>query len=147
MHEESISFSTQGASHFAFGKFKVRERFVLEGSRALNVSYVYSNLVGNEAGRSIYDGALVKLGRRNGRRRPEVHLCRRAQPLAALVDVDATRSGDGRPAVSGPICTKSDSCVEADSRLQNPAGAKRGRAGRSKPQARTSKKERKLPEP
>ena len=35
------------ASHFAFGKFKVRERFVLEGSRAFNVSYVYSNLVGN----------------------------------------------------------------------------------------------------
>ena len=44
------------ASHFAFGKQEVRERFVLEGSRAFGVSYVYANLLGNEAGRIIYDG-------------------------------------------------------------------------------------------
>jgi len=44
------------ASHFAFGKHHVRQRFVLEGSRALNVSYVYANMLGNEAGRTIYDG-------------------------------------------------------------------------------------------
>ena len=51
------------ASHFAFGKAAVRERFVLEGSRAFNVSYVYANLLGNEAGRAIYDGgALIASG-------------------------------------------------------------------------------------
>jgi NAD+ synthase (glutamine-hydrolysing) len=44
------------ASHFAFGKQDVRRRFVLEGSRALQVSYIYANLLGNEAGRAIYDG-------------------------------------------------------------------------------------------
>jgi len=44
------------ASHFSFGKHAVRERFVLEGSRAFHVSYVYANLLGNEAGRAIYDG-------------------------------------------------------------------------------------------
>lgn len=44
------------ASHFAFGKREIRRRFVLEGSRAFGVSYVYSNLLGNEAGRAIYDG-------------------------------------------------------------------------------------------
>lgn len=44
------------ASHFAFGKQEIREQFVCEGSRAFGVSYVYSNLVGNEAGRVIYDG-------------------------------------------------------------------------------------------
>jgi NAD+ synthase (glutamine-hydrolysing) len=44
------------ASHFAFGKHTVRQRFVLEGSRAFNVSYIYANLLGNEAGRAIYDG-------------------------------------------------------------------------------------------
>ncbi len=44
------------ASHFAFGKHEIRKRFVLEGSRALHVSYIYANLVGNEAGRAIYDG-------------------------------------------------------------------------------------------
>ena len=34
----------------------LRERFVLEGSRAFGVSYIYANLLGNEAGRIIYDG-------------------------------------------------------------------------------------------
>jgi NAD+ synthase (glutamine-hydrolysing) len=44
------------ASHFAFGKSAVRERFVREGSRAFHCGYVYANLLGNEAGRAIYDG-------------------------------------------------------------------------------------------
>ena len=44
------------ASHFAFGKHAVRERLVLEGSRSMAVAYLYSNLLGNEAGRVIYDG-------------------------------------------------------------------------------------------
>lgn len=47
------------ASHFAFGKQRVRERFVLEGSRAFACGYVYANLLGNEAGRIIYDGGTV----------------------------------------------------------------------------------------
>jgi len=47
------------ASHFAFGKIDVRKRFVLEGSRAFGVTYVYANLVGNEAGRAIYDGGAI----------------------------------------------------------------------------------------
>ncbi len=51
------------ASHFAFGKHQVRQRFVLEGSRAFNVSYVYSNLTGNESGRAIFDGdAMIASG-------------------------------------------------------------------------------------
>ena len=44
------------ASHFAFGKHAVRRRLVLEGSRAFGVTYLYANLLGNEAGRAIYDG-------------------------------------------------------------------------------------------
>jgi NAD+ synthase (glutamine-hydrolysing) len=44
------------ASHFAFGKHLVRQRLVLEGSRAFGVAYLYANLLGNEAGRAIYDG-------------------------------------------------------------------------------------------
>lgn len=47
------------ASHFAFGKFETRKRLVVEGSRALSVSYLYSNLLGNEAGRVIYDGGAM----------------------------------------------------------------------------------------
>ncbi len=44
------------ASHFAFHKFLTRERLVLDGSRSFGCSYVYTNLLGNEAGRAIYDG-------------------------------------------------------------------------------------------
>ncbi len=47
------------ASHFAFGKQAVRRRLVADGSRAFGVAYVYSNLVGNEAGRAIYDGGVL----------------------------------------------------------------------------------------
>ena len=47
------------ASHFAFGKLAVRHRFVIEGSRAFGCAYVYANLLGNEAGRAIYDGGAV----------------------------------------------------------------------------------------
>ena len=51
------------ASHFAFGKIEVRKRLVIEGSRAFHVGYVYTNLLGNEAGRVIYDGgALIASG-------------------------------------------------------------------------------------
>lgn len=47
------------ASHFAFQKLGVRRRFVIEGSRAFGVTYVYSNLLGNDAGRIIYDGGAM----------------------------------------------------------------------------------------
>ncbi len=47
------------ASHFAFGKHLVRKRFVVEGSRAFNVAYVYANLNGNESGRAIFDGDAI----------------------------------------------------------------------------------------
>ncbi len=53
------------ASHFAFGKNAVRQRFVLEGSRAFQVAYIYANLLGNESGRVIFDGeAMIAQGGR-----------------------------------------------------------------------------------
>ncbi len=47
------------ASHFALGKAATRERLVVDASRAYGVAYVYSNLLGNEAGRAIYDGHTI----------------------------------------------------------------------------------------
>lgn len=47
------------ASHFAFGKCNIRKRFVLEGARAFGVVYLYANLLGNEAGRIVYDGDTI----------------------------------------------------------------------------------------
>jgi len=47
------------ASHFALGKAKVRETLVADNSRAMQVHYVYTNLLGCEAGRIIYDGGVL----------------------------------------------------------------------------------------
>ncbi len=47
------------ASHFAFGKQATRRGFILDNSRAFACGYVYANLMGNEAGRAIYDGGCV----------------------------------------------------------------------------------------
>jgi NAD+ synthase (glutamine-hydrolysing) len=80
------------ASHFAFGKYEVRRRLLLEGSRAFGASYVYANLLGNEAGRVIYDGdtliasdgEILAAGRRFSWADYQV--------IAATVDVELTRS-------------------------------------------------------
>jgi len=52
-------FLNPSASHFSFGKLEIRKRLVLEGSRAFSATYIYANLLGNEAGRAIYDGGAI----------------------------------------------------------------------------------------
>lgn len=48
------------ASHFAMGKSSNREEEVaLDGSRLFNCVYIFCNLLGNEAGRIIYDGDIL----------------------------------------------------------------------------------------
>ncbi|MBI1903039.1 MAG: NAD(+) synthase [Planctomycetia bacterium] len=102
------------ASHFAFGKTEIRRRFVLEGSRAFGVSYVYSNLQGNEAGRAIYDGdamiasdgRLLAFGPRFSM--DDWHL------VTAVVDVDLTRMNRARTASFKPVFAREPhECVTA----------------------------------
>ncbi len=100
------------ASHFAFGKYATRQRFVLEGSRAFGVTYVYSNLVGNESGRAIYDGgALIASGGRMlaaGARFSFADV----QLTTALVDLDATRMSQARTGSFSPALQAGhDACV------------------------------------
>jgi NAD+ synthase (glutamine-hydrolysing) len=84
------------ASHFAFGKFTVRQRFVIEGSRAYGVAYLYANLLGNEAGRIVYDGGgliasggeLVARGRRFSFLDVELS--------TAVIDIDGNRREQAR---------------------------------------------------
>lgn len=47
------------ASHFSLGKYRKREYLIANSSRSMQVVYVYSNLVGLEAGRMIYDGGVL----------------------------------------------------------------------------------------
>ena len=80
------------ASHFAFGKHLVRRRLVLEGARAFGVTYVYSNLLGNEAGRVIYDGdAIIATDRGILADCPRFSL-REYTLVDAVVDVELTRT-------------------------------------------------------
>lgn len=100
------------ASHFAFGKFAVRQRFVVEGSRAFGVAYLYSNLLGNEAGRVVYDGgnliasggALLARGRRFSFLPCELSV--------ALVDIEANRREQARRGSHRPRHDADDAVVE-----------------------------------
>ncbi|OEJ99959.1 NAD(+) synthase [Roseivirga misakiensis] len=47
------------ASHFAMQKTKERIALVESSSKNFNCTYVYANLLGNEAGRMIYDGEII----------------------------------------------------------------------------------------
>jgi NAD+ synthase (glutamine-hydrolysing) len=60
------------ASHFSFGKSKIRYDLIIGSSEKFNCTYLYADLVGNEAGRIIYDGEVLiarngKLIQRNDR--------------------------------------------------------------------------------
>jgi len=102
------------ASHFAFGKQAVRQRFVQEGARAFHAAYLYANLLGNEAGRAIYDGdALIAHGNEI------VATARRfsfqeTQLITGVVDIDLgrvqrARLSSYRPSVgSGPFVVRDD---------------------------------------
>lgn len=84
------------ASHFAFGKHDVRKQIVLDASRTFGATYIYANLIGNEAGRVIYDGecliasagALKAEGPRLGF--DDVYL------TSAVIDVDLVRMTHAR---------------------------------------------------
>lgn len=47
------------ASHFSLGKSLIREKLVTDSSLTFNCTYLYVNLLGNEAGRIIYDGDIL----------------------------------------------------------------------------------------
>ena len=96
------------ASHFAFGKFEVRKRFVIEGSRAFSVTYVYSNLLGNEAGRVIYDGgALIASAGTLLAAGPRFSF-RPVQLTTAVIDVAATRMTHARTGSFQPELAEDD---------------------------------------
>ncbi len=79
------------ASHFAFGKHEIRKRFVIEGSRAFHVSYVYANLLGCDAGRIIYPGgSLIASGGMLIAAGPRLTFDD-VLVTTAVIDVDATR--------------------------------------------------------
>lgn len=100
------------ASHFAFDKLEVRKRFVLEGSRAFGTCYVYANLLGNEAGRAIYDGGtliatsgdLIAVGERLSF---HDHLV-----TSAVVDIAAARMAQSQASSVFNVPHLNENCIE-----------------------------------
>lgn len=92
------------ASHFAFTKQDIRRRIVLEGSRSMRVSIAYANLLGNEAGRAIFDGDthIASAGRMLAEG-PRLSFSDHVL-VAADVDVEATRRL--RATSSEPSCPR-----------------------------------------
>lgn len=105
------------ASHFAFGKHDVRRRFILEGSRAFFVTYVYANLLGNEAGRAIYDGdAMIAAEGRMLATGPRFSYAE-VKVTSAVTDVDATRMQRSRTSSFRPALPTGPHLLEVDFRL------------------------------
>ena len=60
LHERGVDLIINpSASHFALGKSDLRENLVKESSLAFACTYIYVNVLGNEAGRMIYDGDII----------------------------------------------------------------------------------------
>src|SRR5258706_1782257 len=61
LHQRKVDLILNpSASHFAMGKSVLREQqVVLEGSVKFECAYLFVNLLGNEAGRMIYDGDII----------------------------------------------------------------------------------------
>ncbi len=94
------------ASHFAFGKQEVRRSIVVEGSRAFSVTYLYANLLGNEAGRAIYDGGGIIASAGTPIAETTRFSFQPVQVVDAFADVDYTRlqrarSASFRPSIEG----------------------------------------------
>lgn len=102
------------ASHFAFSKLDIRKRFVLEGSRAFGTAYIYANLLGNEAGRAIYDGGtliassgtLVAVGERLTF---DDYLV-----TSAVIDIAEARMAQAQASTVFNVPDMQDTCIEVD---------------------------------
>ncbi|MGH7131812.1 MAG: NAD(+) synthase [Phycisphaerales bacterium] len=113
------------ASHFAFGKVHIRERFVIEGSRAFGAGYVYANLLGNEAGRAIYDGGVL-IASCAGMIARGTRLSMRDWLLtAATIDLDAQRTAQARTASFQPDVRPDPLTVRCDGKLVRRASTPR----------------------
>jgi NAD+ synthase (glutamine-hydrolysing) len=96
------------ASHFALGKQTIRERLVVEGSRAFGVTYLYANLLGNEGGRVIYDGGAIIASGGNVMARGSRLSFAAHELTTAIVDIDAMRMSQARSASFEPDVAESD---------------------------------------
>lgn len=101
------------ASHFAMQKSPSREKLVKESSAKYNCVYGYVNLLGNEAGRMIYDGDI--LFARNGKLLLRNRRLAIRQVVLQTIDIDFS-SGDNQGYIPNPdIESKNEEFAQATS--------------------------------
>src|SRR5690606_2717745 len=88
-------------SHFAFAKQDIRRDIVLGGSRDFCASYVYTNLLGTEAGSVLYDGGILIATR--GQMIAEGPRFSYAEFVTVQADVDVAATRADRAAAQLPV--------------------------------------------
>jgi NAD+ synthase (glutamine-hydrolysing) len=84
------------ASNFSFGKLNIRKNLVVDGSRAFGCTYIYANLVGNEAGRIIFDGGTLIASEGKLLAQGKRFTYQNVLLTTAIVDIDNTRTSQIR---------------------------------------------------
>jgi NAD+ synthase (glutamine-hydrolysing) len=107
------------ASHFALGKTHIRADLVREASRSFACTYAYTNLLGNEAGRVIYDGESIIAQQGEILARAERLSYHNVTLTTAVVDATATRLGrkksfSFRPRLSSYLINVAGDWIEPD---------------------------------
>lgn len=100
------------ASHFAMSKSELREKVVvIDGSAKFNCVYVFTNLLGNEAGRMIYDGDII-IGQRGRLLAVNRRLSFKKVNVLAC-DIDFGEPGNTRPVKSLDNKEKNEELAQA----------------------------------
>ncbi len=102
------------ASHFAFGKNDIRHRFVLEGSRTFGVGYLYANLLGNEAGKIIFDGGALIASNGQMVARGSRFSFADYQITSTFMDLELNRLAQIQSRVPFEKAANENSCISAD---------------------------------
>ncbi|MCB0320199.1 MAG: NAD(+) synthase [Bdellovibrionales bacterium] len=110
------------ASHFAFEKKRVRELFVCEGSRAFGCVYIYSNLLGCESGRQIYDGGNLIAVDGEIVARNERFSFDDCSFITASVDIEYVRSLYSKKHWALPLYEDHEACVRSAFQLPESKG-------------------------
>ncbi len=108
-------------SHFAFAKQEIRRGIVERGSRDFCTSYVYTNLLGNEAGNVLYDGGTLIATRGEFVAIGPRFSFEDFVTIQADVDVAATRSD--RAALALSIAEQKGVTLDCDFSLPTPKSA------------------------
>ena len=106
-------------SHFAFAKQDIRRDIVLRGSSDFCASYVYTNLLGNEAGNVLYDGGILIATR--GKMIAEGPRFSYADFVTVEADVDIAATRADRTAAKLPLIESDGVTVDCKFSLPSPS--------------------------